>query len=84
MELLIARNPDPESSLPYLLRVPLGSGLVFRARDMAGTAEPASASTADVRAWARANGIDVSDRGRLRPYVIRAWRAAHGDGESWK
>jgi hypothetical protein len=33
VELLIARNPDPESSLPYLLRVPLGAGLVFRARD---------------------------------------------------
>src|SRR4029453_15040062 len=29
-ELLIARNPDPDSSLPYLLRVPLGVGLVFR------------------------------------------------------
>lgn len=24
------RNPDPESKLPYLLRVPLGEGLVFR------------------------------------------------------
>jgi len=29
-ELLIARNPDPDSRLPYLIRVPLGSGLVFR------------------------------------------------------
>jgi hypothetical protein len=29
-ELLIARNPDPASSLTYLLRVPLGDGLVFR------------------------------------------------------
>jgi hypothetical protein len=34
VELLIARNPDPESSLPYLLRVPLGDGLIFRARDV--------------------------------------------------
>jgi hypothetical protein len=31
VELLIARNPDPESSLPYLLRLPLAGGLVFRA-----------------------------------------------------
>jgi len=31
---LIARNPDPESRLPYLLRLPLGrEGLVLRARD---------------------------------------------------
>ena len=34
MELLIARNPDPDSSLPYLLHVPIGSdGLVFATRD---------------------------------------------------
>ena len=29
-ELLIARNPDPDSRLPYLIRVPLGDGMVFR------------------------------------------------------
>ena len=29
-ELLIARNPDPDSRLPYLLRLPLGGGMVFR------------------------------------------------------
>jgi hypothetical protein len=32
VELLIASNPDPDSSLPYLLRLPLGDGLVFRTR----------------------------------------------------
>ncbi len=32
MDLLIARNPDPDSTLPYLLRVPLGPGLVFRTK----------------------------------------------------
>ena len=31
---LIARNPDPESTLPYLLRLPVEpAGLVLRARD---------------------------------------------------
>ncbi len=29
-ELLIARNPDPDSRLPYLLRLPLGEGIVLR------------------------------------------------------
>jgi len=29
-ELLIAQNPDPDSTLPYLLRLPLGGGMVFR------------------------------------------------------
>ena len=34
MELLIARNPDSDSTLPYLLHVPIGSdGLVFATRD---------------------------------------------------
>lgn len=33
MELLVARNPDPDSTLPYLIRLPLGSsGLVFRTK----------------------------------------------------
>jgi hypothetical protein len=30
VELLIARNPDPESRLPYLLLLPLAGGMVFR------------------------------------------------------
>jgi hypothetical protein len=30
---VIARNPDPASSLPYLLRLPLEHGLVLKARD---------------------------------------------------
>ncbi len=33
-DFLIARNPDPDSSLPYLIRLPLGSeGVVLKARD---------------------------------------------------
>lgn len=32
---------------------------------------------AEVRAWARANGLAVSDRGRLRPEVYQAWYEAH-------
>jgi hypothetical protein len=32
VELLVARNPDPSSSLPYLLRLPLDDGLVFRTK----------------------------------------------------
>ena len=30
MELLIARNPDPDSRLPFLLLLPLAGGMVFR------------------------------------------------------
>ncbi len=31
--LLIARNPDPDSKLPYLLRLPIDGGLILKARD---------------------------------------------------
>ena len=34
-------------------------------------------STAEVRAWARANGIAVPDRGKLRPDVWMAWQTTH-------
>jgi hypothetical protein len=34
-------------------------------------------STAEVRAWAREHGLIVPDRGRLRPDVLAAWKAAH-------
>jgi hypothetical protein len=34
-------------------------------------------STAEVRAWARNIGLDVPDRGRLRPQIWQAWHNAH-------
>ncbi|WP_433786704.1 ERCC4 domain-containing protein [Actinomycetospora sp. CA-101289] len=40
---------------------------------------PPSPSTAEVRAWARAAGIDVPERGRLRPDVWTRYREAHRD-----
>lgn len=33
-------------------------------------------STAEVRAWARRNGLPVPEKGRLRPEVWDAYRAA--------
>ena len=30
---LVARNPDPDSKLPYLLRLPIEEGIVLKARD---------------------------------------------------
>ncbi|CAJ1499412.1 ERCC4 domain-containing protein [[Mycobacterium] kokjensenii] len=33
MELLVVANPDPDSRLPYLIRLPLGGGLVFATSD---------------------------------------------------
>jgi hypothetical protein len=33
-------------------------------------------TVAEVRSWARRAGLDVPDRGRLRPEIWAAWRAA--------
>jgi len=40
----------------------------------AGPVPPAEVTTAQVRAWAREQGIPVPDRGRLRPEVWQAYR----------
>ena len=32
VELIIVGNPDPDSTLPYLVRVPISGGLVFRTK----------------------------------------------------
>ncbi|PZS17492.1 MAG: hypothetical protein DLM54_09480 [Acidimicrobiales bacterium] len=34
-------------------------------------------SSAEVRAWARANGVAVADRGRPASQVWEAWRISH-------
>ena len=34
-------------------------------------------ATGEVRVWARDPGLEVPDRGRLRPEIWQAWRAAH-------
>jgi hypothetical protein len=68
---LAAARTWAEAERPALLRIGAGE------HGTAGApAEPAP-STAEVRAWARANGLDVPDRGRLRPEVHEAWRSAH-------
>lgn len=36
-------------------------------------------STAEVRAWARATGLSVPDRGKLRPDIWQAWHDANAD-----
>jgi hypothetical protein len=33
---VVARNPDPESSLPYLLRLPVGDGIELKVRATGG------------------------------------------------
>lgn len=43
----------------------------------AGAPRAPEPPTARVREWARGAGLEVPDRGRLRPEIWHAWRAAH-------
>ena len=47
----------------------------IRDSSSAGPVEPVP-SPRELRAWARAHGLDVSDRGRLGPEILQAWRDA--------
>jgi len=37
-----------------------------------------SRKTADVRAWAKGNGFDINNRGRIPAPVVEAYEKAHG------
>lgn len=50
------------------------------APETATAPEAPPASTAEVRAWARAAGLTVPDRGRLAPPIWEAWRQANQPG----
>lgn len=59
------------------------SGYIGHARKVTGGARrgaarrTSSSNTKDVREWARANGYDVSERGRISADVQQAYDAAH-------
>lgn len=43
---------------------------------------PATPPVAEVRQWAREQGMDVPPRGRLRSDILDAWHAAHTPAQS--
>ena len=71
---LAAAHAWAEAEHPTLLRIGTGED-----GTAAAPSEP-EPSTAEIRAWARANGLAVPDRGRLRPEIRQAWRDASGAG----
>jgi nucleoid-associated protein Lsr2 len=64
---------------PYILAARRVGGR-YKVASRQGAKKPAAASTldvGDVRAWARENGFQVSDRGRVSGEVKAAYEAAH-------
>ncbi len=58
-------------------KIPLFPGTEMAAPAPARPSKPAAVSAAEVRAWAKENGLDVPARGRLRPEVWDQYRVAH-------
>ena len=50
---------------------------VSSSRPMARGSRPARHNQSDVRAWARAQGLKISDRGRIPADVLAKYEAAH-------
>ena len=62
---------DPDTDIPgHVIPITAGTGLD-------GAPAAPGPAAAEVRAWARAQSNPVPDRGRLRPEIWDAWRAAH-------
>lgn len=70
-----AARPDGTAPAPAPRRRPSASSSSAKRAD-AGS----GAATSVIRAWARDNGIEVPDRGRLKPDVLQAWEAAGRPG----
>ena len=69
MELLIARNPDPDSTLPYLLRLPLAGGMVFRTAGTWPRTKALYCYPVSVDEWPA--DPEIVERARLRSCVRR-------------
>jgi len=70
-----AARPDGKVQAPVPRRRPSASSSSGKRQD-AGS----GATTSVIRAWARTNGIEVPDRGRLKPDVVQAWKSAGKPG----
>lgn len=64
-----------EALAPYVGHARRSGGTTRRAAAARGTSSRSSAG--DIREWAKANGFEVSERGRLSANVLAAFEAAH-------
>jgi hypothetical protein len=53
------------------------SGRGGRAKATNGSGSPSKEQLAAIRDWARKNGYEVADRGRIKAEVVEAFEAAH-------
>ncbi len=74
---LAAAHAWATSEHQALQRIPPSGENNVAATDLDQAPAAPQPSTGEVRAWARGAGLDVPDRGRLRPEIRQAWRDAN-------
>ena len=67
MKFVIARNPDPDSSLPFLVRVPLGNGVALKVKTPGRAPRRSTAHRAEV--WP--DDLEIVERIPVRSCVRR-------------
>lgn len=73
---LIPENPTPVLTAPS--KRPAKAELAPNPDPVETAPQPAATPTqSEIRAWARANGIDVNPKGSVRTDVVAAYRSAH-------
>ncbi|HET7683024.1 MAG TPA: Lsr2 family protein [Marmoricola sp.] len=76
---LTAQNAQKlrDALAPYVAHARKAAGRGRRGRAAGAATSSGGPSPADIRAWARENGMDVPDRGRVSEEVRQAYAAAH-------
>jgi ERCC4 domain len=70
-DLVIARNPDPGSSLGFLVWIPLGDGLLFRTSDTWPRTKALYCHPADLEEWPTGDAVEIVERVALRSCARR-------------
>ncbi|GAA4746999.1 ERCC4 domain-containing protein [Actinomycetospora chibensis] len=70
-ELVVARNPDPGSSLGFLLWIPLGDGLLFRTSGTWPRTTALYCHPADLDEWPAGDDLEIVERVALRSCARR-------------
>ena len=79
IDLSSKHNDELRSTLrKYIDHARKVSGSARKATPARGSRKPSAVDTVAVRAWARENGYDIKDRGRVPAELVAKYRAAVG------
>ncbi|MFC4535401.1 histone-like nucleoid-structuring protein Lsr2 [Sphaerisporangium dianthi] len=62
---------------PFVSSARRGESAPARGRKRGGSQPSARDKSAEIRAWAKGQGLNVSERGRIASHVVQQYEAAH-------